>query len=85
MQSLGELTPRQGPELRIELPDDVGQGDRDVRPLRSVIGKPYCDLLAHTKTVLIGIGPEMDSRPRRESTSSLSSELAQDFGGCALP
>ena len=30
MQALGELAPRQGPELRIELPDDVGQGDRQV-------------------------------------------------------
>jgi len=30
VQALGELTPRLRPEFRIELPEDVGQGDRQV-------------------------------------------------------
>ena len=31
MQALGDLTPRHRPELRIELPDDVGQWDCEVQ------------------------------------------------------
>jgi hypothetical protein len=30
VQALGELAPRPRPEFRIELPEDVGQGDRQV-------------------------------------------------------
>jgi len=37
VQALGELTPRQRSELGIELPDDVGQRDRQVELEQRVV------------------------------------------------